>query len=55
MEEKLRMAIIDELWDQAERDPELEVRQDADRLAVNGPIDLDALVIVIAGSVAGGP
>lgn len=55
MEEKLRMVIIDELWRQAERDPELDVQQDGDRLIVNGPINLDALVMVIAGSIAGGP
>lgn len=55
MEEKLRMAITDELRRQAEIDPELDVQQDGDRLVVNGPIDLDALVMVIEGSVAGGP
>lgn len=55
MEEKLRMAISDELRRQADIDPELNVQEDEDRLVVNGPIDLDALVMVIAGSVAGGP
>lgn len=49
------MAITDELRRQADIDPELDVQQDGDRLVVNGPIDLDALVMVIAGSVAGGP
>ncbi|GHG31290.1 hypothetical protein [Paracoccus aerius] len=55
MEEKLRTAIIDELKRQADIDPELDLQQDGDRLVVNGPVDLDALVMVIAGSVAGGP
>ena len=55
MEEKLRTAITDELRRQAEIDPELDVEQDGDRLVINGPIDLDALIMVIAGSVAGGP
>ena len=55
MEEKLRAAITDELRRQADIDPELDVREDGDRLVVNGPIDLDALIMVIAGSVAGGP
>lgn len=55
MEEKLRTAITDELRRQAEIDPELDVQQDADRLVINGPIDLDALIMVVAGSVAGGP
>ena len=55
MEEKLRMVITDELRRQAERNPELDVRQNGDRLVVNGPVDLDALVMVIVGSVAGGP
>jgi hypothetical protein len=55
MEEQLRVAIIDELKRQAETDPELDVQHDADRLVVNGSIDLDALVIIVAGAVAGGP
>ena len=55
MEEKLRTAIIDELRRQAEIDRELDVQQDGDRLVINGSIDLDALIMVIAGSVAGGP
>jgi hypothetical protein len=55
MEEKLRTAIIDELRRQAEIDRELDVQQDGDRLIINGSIDLDALTMVIADSVAGGP
>jgi hypothetical protein len=55
MEEQLRTAITEELRRQAEIDQELDVQQDGDRLVVNGPIDLEALIMVIAGSGAGGP
>jgi hypothetical protein len=55
MEDQLREAIVDELKRQAEISPELEVRQDGERLVVGGPIDLEALVMVVAGTVAGGP
>ena len=55
LEEKLREAIIGELKRQAADRPELLRVQDAGDLAVHGSIDLDALVMVIAGSVAGGP
>jgi hypothetical protein len=55
MEDQLREAIVDELKRQAEISPELEVRQDGERLVVDGPIDLEALVMVVAGTVAGGP
>jgi hypothetical protein len=55
MEDQIREAIIDELKRQAEIIAELEVRKDGDRVVVNGPIDIDALVMVVAGSVAGGP
>ncbi|MHB0768339.1 hypothetical protein [Bradyrhizobium sp. 5.13L] len=61
LEEKLKEAIIDELKRQAaDRPQSLRVQgaNDANRseeLTVNGRIDLGALVMVIAGSVAGGP
>jgi len=55
MEEQIRAAIVEELTRQAEISAELEVRQDGDRLVVNGPIDIDAIIMVVAGSVAGGP
>lgn len=55
MEELIRGAIVDELKRQAETSQELEVRQDGDRLVVDGPIDVDAIVMVVAGSIAGGP
>jgi len=58
---KLREAIVGELERQAADRPQaLKVQgtRDANRseeLTVNGRIDLAALVMVIAGSVAGGP
>ncbi|MCC8972349.1 hypothetical protein [Bradyrhizobium brasilense] len=55
LEEKLRDAIVGELKRQAANRPELLRVQDAGDLAVHGRIDLDALVMVIAGAVAGGP
>ncbi|MCK1419303.1 hypothetical protein IVB14_29955 [Bradyrhizobium sp. 180] len=61
LEEKLKEAIIGELQRQAaERPQALRVQgaDDAERseeLNVNGKVDLGALVMVIAGSVAGGP
>lgn len=56
MEEKVRAAIIDELKRQAEIDPDkLEVTTNGDRVSVKGEVDVDALVMVIAGSIAGGP
>ena len=55
MEDQLREAIIDELKRQAEISSELEMRQDGNRTVINGPIDVDAIVMVVAGSIAGGP
>ncbi len=55
MEDKVRAAIVDELERQAEETAELEVRMEGDTLVVQGPIDVDALVMVLIGSVAGGP
>jgi hypothetical protein len=47
MEDKVRAAIIDELMRQAEDAAELQVSVDGDRLIVQGPVDVDALVIVV--------
>ncbi|MCK1652057.1 hypothetical protein IVA88_11485 [Bradyrhizobium sp. 149] len=61
LEEKLKEAIIGELQRQAANRPQsLEVQdgdalKNSEELIVNGKIDLAALVMVIAGSVAGGP
>ena len=56
LEEKLKEAIIDELRRQAANRPQsLKVEGSSEQLIVNGKIDLADLVMVIAGSVAGGP
>ncbi|HEU4987787.1 MAG TPA: hypothetical protein VFT89_12050 [Rhizobiaceae bacterium] len=56
LEEKAREAIIDELKRQAELRPDkLKVTASERRLEVNGEIDVDALVMVVISSMAGGP
>jgi hypothetical protein len=55
VEEKLREAVIGELKRQAANRPDLLRVQAAEELSVDGMIDLDALIMVIARSVAGGP
>lgn len=61
LEEKLKDAIIGELRRQSANRPQsLKVQgsndaQSSEELIVNGKIDLGALVMAIAGSVAGGP
>jgi hypothetical protein len=56
LEEKLKESIIGELKRQAANRPQsLKVEGFSEELIVNGMIDLAALVMVIAGSVAGGP
>ncbi|WP_167351845.1 hypothetical protein [Bradyrhizobium tropiciagri] len=55
LEEELREAIIGEFKRQAANRPDALRVQDGGELAVSGKIDLDALVMVIAGSVAVGP
>ncbi|WGR93947.1 hypothetical protein MTX26_30835 [Bradyrhizobium sp. ISRA443] len=55
LEEKLREAIIGELMRQAADRPDVLRVQNSRELSVVGAIDLDALVMVIAGAVAGGP
>jgi hypothetical protein len=55
LDEKLREAIVGELKRQAAENPQsLRVSASQD-LLVNGKLDLDALIMVIVGSVAGGP
>jgi hypothetical protein len=56
VEEQIRDAILTELSRQSE-DPEcnFDFSHAGDRLTVSGEIDLDALVFVIVGSLAGGP
>jgi hypothetical protein len=55
LDEKLREALVGELKRQAAEQPQSLRVSDSRDLIVNGKIDLDALVMVIAGSVAGGP
>lgn len=54
LEEKLKEAIVAELKRQAADNPQSLRIESSEKLVVNGQIDLDALVMVIAGSVAGG-
>jgi hypothetical protein len=55
LDEKLKEAIVGELKRQAADKPQSLRISDSRDLVVNGTIDLDALVMVVAGSVAGGP
>lgn len=56
MENQIREAIITELSRQSELpESDLEFEADDTRPTVHGTIDLDALVFVIMGSLAGGP
>jgi hypothetical protein len=56
LEDKLKEAIVGELKRQAANRPQaLKVGGSSEELVVNGKIDLADLVMVIAGSVAGGP
>ncbi|MFD2238446.1 hypothetical protein [Aureimonas populi] len=53
---EIREAIIQEIQRQAEAsEGKLTARMDGDRLAVHGAIDVDDLVMVVMGSIAGGP
>ena len=55
LDEKLKEAIVGELKRQAADRPQTLSVSDSTDLFVNGKIDLDALIMVVAGSVAGGP
>ncbi|MGY2901429.1 hypothetical protein [Bradyrhizobium sp. URHC0002] len=55
LDEKLKEAIVGELKRQAAGRPQTLSVSDSPDLFVNGKIDLDALIMVVAGSVAGGP
>jgi len=55
LEEKLKEAIIGELMRQAADRPQSLRVESSDGLIVNGRIEIEELVMVIAGSVAGGP
>jgi osmotically-inducible protein OsmY len=52
----IREAVIDELKRQAEiSNSALTVETTDDLVTINGPVDIDDLVMVVIGSVAGGP
>jgi hypothetical protein len=55
LDEKLKEAIVGELKRQAADKPQSLSVSASQGLVINGEIDLDALIMVIAGSVAGGP
>lgn len=55
-EETIRQALLDELGRQAAiSDGALKVEPGEERVLIQGPVDLDELVMVIMGSLAGGP
>ncbi|MER9581278.1 hypothetical protein [Mesorhizobium sp. M0276] len=56
LEVKAITGVIEELERQAAENPsKLKVRRDGDKIIVDGEIDVDALVMVVVGSMAGGP
>ncbi|MER9657905.1 hypothetical protein NKJ26_31545 [Mesorhizobium sp. M0152] len=56
LEAKAITGVIEELERQAAEDPsKLKVRRDGERIVVDGEIDVDAIVMVVVGSMAGGP
>jgi hypothetical protein len=55
LDEKLKEAIVGELKRQAADKPQSLNVNDSRGLVVDGEIDLDSLIMVVAGSVAGGP
>ena len=56
VETEIRQAIINELTRQADNSgSRLRVQATDDQVTINGPVNLDDLVMVVMGSVAGGP
>ncbi|WEX87148.1 hypothetical protein PZN02_003507 [Sinorhizobium garamanticum] len=56
LEAKAIAAVAEELERQAAENPsKLSVRRTRGKLTVNGEIDVDAVVMVVVGSMAGGP
>lgn len=56
IQEHIRQAIIEELQRQADNSGgALTARMEGDKVMIEGPVDLDELIMVIAGSLAGGP
>jgi hypothetical protein len=55
-EKKAINAVVEELERQAAESPEkISVRRTGETVTVNGEIDVDALVMAVVGSMAGGP
>lgn len=55
-EQKAVNAVLEELERQAAENPQkLNVKRTGETVTVNGEIDVDALVMVVVGSMAGGP
>lgn len=56
VEESIRQAIVGELQRQAETSGGgLRVEETETGVLLNGPVDLDELIMVVMGSIAGGP
>jgi hypothetical protein len=55
LEERLKEAIVSELKRQAANSPRSLQVDDSKELVVKGKINIDELVVAIAGSLAGGP
>ncbi|MCZ4093035.1 hypothetical protein [Sinorhizobium psoraleae] len=56
LEAKAIAAVVEELERQAAENPsKLRVSRTGDKLTVDGEIDVDAVVMVVVGSMAGGP
>lgn len=56
MEAKAANAVIEELERQAAETPlRLSVQRQEDQVAVKGLIDVDSIVLVVVGAMAGGP
>ena len=55
-EETVRQALLDELGRQAAiSQGALTIEPGEERVVIQGPVDLDELVMVVMGSLAGGP
>jgi hypothetical protein len=56
LEAKAIKAVIEELERQAAENPsKLRVRRNGETITVEGEVDVDAIVMVVVGSMAGGP
>ncbi|OAP42436.1 hypothetical protein AU381_14655 [Sinorhizobium glycinis] len=56
LEAKAIAALVEELERQSAENPsKLRVGRSGDKITINGEIDVDALVMVVVGSMAGGP